>query len=528
MGTLKEDLARVDAYPPPRPSRIEPVETHISWVFLTDADALKVKKPARFSFLDFGTLEKRRAACDAEVALNARLAPSVYRGLVPVVRRPDGRAAFDGPGEVVDWAVRMRRLPDERRADVLLASGALGGAEVDHVAARLAEFHEACATGAAISAFGARDAVAKNVEENFAETRDALPSYLSADEIMQIERFQRGFLGDGAHVFAARIAAGRVRDGHGDLRLEHVYLDGDAITVIDCIEFADRFRYADVASDLAFLSMDLAYHGAVDLAERLLARWAAATNDFQAYAVVDFYESYRAFVRGKIAHLLASDEGAPVETRAAARHAARRYFLLALAGGRAPALAPQVVAVGGVIASGKTTIADEIGAALAAPIISADRTRKHMLGARPTEHVHDGAWKGAYEPGFTDQVYAEILRRADVVLASGRPVVLDASFRSPALRAAARDLAAARSVPFRFVECCASREVALARLAERAKAESVSDGRLEIYDEFCRRWEPPSELPSGEHVVLDTSRPLDESLAKAREHVATWPRGLVA
>jgi predicted kinase len=150
-----------------------------------------------------------------------------------------------------------------------------------------------------------------------------------------------------------------------------------------------------------------------------------------------------------------------------------------------------------------------------------------MLGARPTQHVHEEAWAGAYDPAFTDEVYAEVMRRADVVLASGRPVVVDASFRSARLREAAREVAHARGVPFRFVECRVSRDLARARLTERAKGESVSDGRLEVFDDFCARWEPVLELAAEEHVVLDTSRPLGESVSRAREHVPTWPRGLV-
>jgi hypothetical protein len=196
-----------------------------------------------------------------------------------------------------------------------------------------------------------------------------------------------------------------------------------------------------VAADVAFLSMDLAAHGHVDLAERLLARYARASDDYDLYAVIDFYESYRAYVRGKVSSLTALQTTSALRERAIAD--ARRHFALALASaGRRSLLEPVVVAVGGVIASGKSTIADALGERLSAPVIDADRTRKHLIGLAPTARDTSGAFEGPYALAMTDRVYAEMMLRASTVLESGRPVVLDASFRTEELRRAARDLAA--------------------------------------------------------------------------------------
>ncbi len=516
------------AFPEPRPARVEVEETHASRVFLGESDVYKTKKPVDLGFLDFRTLEARKAACEAEISLNRRLAPDVYLGVVPVVRRADGRLTFGGDGAVVDYAVHMRRMPDERRCDHLLAQGALDGATVDAIADRLAAFHAGAQCDARTSAYGEPSVIAGNVSENFEQTRAVIARYLAATESREIEGAERAFLETHDSLFAARIAARRVRDGHGDLRLEHVYLgDGSnpAITVLDCIEFNERFRYADVCSDVAFFSMDLEWHGRVDLAERFLARYARASDDYDLYALVDFYEGYRAYVRGKIATFAV--DRAPDIAREEAARAARRYFLLALSGNRSSLLAPRLVAVGGIIASGKSTIADAVAAALSAPVIDADRTRKHMLGIAPTTRVPDGAWQGAYDPNFTEEVYAEVLRRAEVVLASGRPVVVDASFRSVSMRRAVRALAVARGVPFSFVECRVDREVARARLVSREREAGVSDGRREIFDAFCARFEPVVEIAPPEHVLLDTTRPLLESLADIEARVATWPPALV-
>ena len=330
------------------------------------------------------------------------------------------------------------------------------------------------------------------------------------------------------------------RTRRGDLRLEHVYLpdeptagpdertagtDGD-VTIIDCIEFNDRFRYADVAADLAFLAMDLSEHGHVELSEHLVARYAQHAGDHDLYAVLDFYESYRAYVRGKIATFVATGPDVDHERRLRAEASARHCFLLALAAERRPLLEPMVVAVGGIIASGKSTVADRLGFEMSAPVVDADRTRKQLLGVQATAPVHEGAWQGAYDPTFTEAVYAEVFRRAAVVLESGRSVIVEASFRSRALRARARELAARHGVPFRLVECRASPEICRQRLRERARGASVSDGRLEIFDDFVARWEPIDELPAPEHIVIDTAGPLADNLVVLRNALRTWPPGL--
>lgn len=536
MGALKADLG----------DGVELVETHISWVFLGSDEVWKVKKPVDLGFLSFQSPERRRAACEAEVSLNRRLAEGVYLGVAPVVRDPGGRhrirrdleydpdraagTPVDANG-LTDWAVHMTRLPEARRADVRLAEDELTGDALDRVAADIARFHERARCDEETARFGTPDVIAQNVRENFEQTRDGIRAYLDDDEAREIESWQTGSLQDHADTFRARIEQGRIRDGHGDLRLEHVYLPSDSdasdepVTIVDCIEFNERFRYADVCADVAFLSMDLAWHGRVDLAERFLAAYARDANDYALYRVVDFYESYRAYVRGKIAALLAADPDVDARARERAASQARRYFLLALSAERRLLVAPAVVAVGGVIASGKSTVGEQIAHAMQAPVVGSDRTRKHLAGAQPTENIARGPWEGAYASSMTERVYDEVISRGDAVLSSGRPVVLDASFRTRAMRERARELARRHGVAFYFVECRATPESCKERLRERARQGStVSDGRLELLDDFISRWEPVDE---GEHLVIETtSRPVDDNVAYLREQLPCWPAGL--
>ena len=509
MGALQSDLEA---------RGFELIETHISWVFLGENEVFKVKRPVNLGFLDFTTIDKRRAACEAEVRLNARLAPEVYLGVVPVVRDSTGVHALDAEGETVDWAVRMRRLSDEARADQRLSAGTLEGADIDRLAAHVAAFHANARRDAETSKHGSVEVIRGNVRENFEQTAEFIEEYLTATEALEVEAWQLAQLRDRAR-FAARMAAGRVRDGHGDLRLEHVYFGSHpSIAIIDCIEFNDRFRYADVCADVAFLSMDLAWHGRVDFAERLLAGYAKASDDYDLYSVVNFYESYRAFVRGKVASLLAHDPTVSSQTRERAGREARRYFLLSLAFERPPLVGPRVVAVGGMIASGKSTVAAISAELLAAPIIGSDRTRKRMLGRESHESMQSDAWSGAYSEDFSRSVYDEMLRRAGIVVDSGRPVVVDASFRTREMRRAIRELATKRDVPFSFIECRCPRHTCLERLARREAAEAhESDARSGLLEAFESRYEPVVELPSAEHERLDTTLPLARNTQRLRE-----------
>jgi uncharacterized protein len=335
-------------------------------------------------------------------------------------------------------------------------------------------------------------------------------------EQREVESWLLSFLEQHSGLFERRVRGVHIRDGHGDLRLEHVYIDEqDQPLVIDCIEFNDRFRYADTCADIAFLSMDLAFHERVDLAERFLAAYARSSNDHELYALVGFYESYRAYVRAKVS-TLGLGTAAPLE-RQALEQQARRYFLLALASERPPLAAqPRLIALAGMIASGKSTVAGALAAELGAVHLSSDRLRKALAGVAATTPVRDAAFAAHYSEAASEAVYAELLRRAELILRSGRSVVLDASFRTSDMRAAARALAVRCTAPFTLIECRVPAEIARARLAARALAPSESDGRAQIFEDFALRYQPIVELPASEHVVLDTSGSPAESLARLR------------
>jgi aminoglycoside phosphotransferase family enzyme/predicted kinase len=512
--SLFADLARPEAFPPPRPRRVTVATTHASWVFLTETEAWKVKRPVDFGFLDFSTADKRRRCCEDEVRLGSRLAPGVYRGVAPVYLAAHGHT-LTGPGAVVDHAVRMARLRDEDSAAARLATGQLGPPELRRLALRLAPFYAAAATTPEL---GAPSVLAANVAENEQQLRPYLDRLVDRAGVEALHRWQRAQLAARDDQLRARVSAGRIREGHGDLRLEHVYFPapGDPV-IIDPIEFNRAFRCADVALDVAFLAMELDDAGRPDLSACFLSCFAAAAHDYDFYPLLDLYLSYRAEVRAKVACLVAGDGGtAPDKARRKAADAAR-LLALALSYGNGGKRTPHVVAVGGEIGTGKSTVAEALGLALCQPVVSSDAVRKQLAGLAPNER----GGPELYTPEATRRTYARMLACARPVLASRRGVILDATFRTEASRAAARELAQDSGVPFLLVELVGSDEQLRERLRRReGQGGGLSDAREAHLPQLRRQYQPPHELGGDERLQLDARLPPEVLAARIAGAVA--------
>ncbi|MGI6656596.1 MAG: hypothetical protein ACOX5Z_07190 [Desulfobulbus sp.] len=327
LPAFVQALLKPDCYNHPAPD-IQLVQTHISLVLLAGDFVYKFKKPVNFGFLDFSDLEKRLACCNQELLLNRRLCPDIYLDLVTVTREADGSFALNGAGEVVEYGVRMVRMPEERMMVHLIRAGQLEAAHIDALVEVLAEFYRRAERNAIIDGFGTAAAVAVNVLENFEQTRDFIgQGALGQEQFERISEFSRRFL-EQEDIFQRRIEGGYIRDCHGDLYSANICL-ADKVYIYDCIEFNERFRYSDVAADVAFLAMDLDFHGLEAFSKRLIAGFTAASADTGLVEVLDFYKCYRAYVRGKIGLFTAGDPAVAPEERAACIENASRYFRLA-------------------------------------------------------------------------------------------------------------------------------------------------------------------------------------------------------
>ena len=380
--SLVRSLSRSEAYPTPRPPGVEVRQTHASWVFLTEDEAWKVKRPVDYGFLHYAERDQRRACCEEEVRLGRRLAPDVYRGVVPIFARADG-LSFVGPGPVVDHAVRMRRLSDRDSAETLLGMGQLTPRHLQRVAERLAEFYR---TSPETPELGAPDVLKRNIVENYRQSLAFAGRFVDRALLDRLGQWQLHTQSDLQQRLEARVASGKIRDGHGDLRLEHVYFEGgapDRPLVLDPIEFNRDFRCADVALDVAFLAMELEARQRGDLAAWFLSSFARASNDYAFYPLVDLYLSYRAWVRAKVACFVAVDAHTPAAKASRKAREASRLFELAASYMDAPPRECPVVVIGGMIGAGKTTLGDALCQELRAPVISSDFTRKHLGGLAP-------------------------------------------------------------------------------------------------------------------------------------------------
>jgi aminoglycoside phosphotransferase family enzyme len=312
---------------PEATSQVELVQTHISWVFLTDRFAYKMKKPVDLGFLDFTTLRQRHHYLKQELVLNRRLCPEIYLAVEPITRSKSG-VQVGGRGQPVEYILKMVRLPQDRMMDEVADRGELSEEPLDRLVEVLAPFYQKAATGPRINHYGEPGIITYNHEENFARMKGMVGEVLTRKLFAQIRDFARAFLAHQRLLFRRRIKEGRIRDCHGDLHMRNICL-ANGIYVFDCIEFNHRFRYGDVAADVAFLAMDLDFHGLTDFSRYFIDRFVTAAADPELLKLLDFYKCYRACVRGKIRALAAGEEEVPEEERQQARDAARAYFELA-------------------------------------------------------------------------------------------------------------------------------------------------------------------------------------------------------
>jgi aminoglycoside phosphotransferase family enzyme/predicted kinase len=503
-------LARPETYAH-RPAHVEHVQTHISHVFLAGPYVYKLKKAVRFPFLDFSTPERRRHYAEEEVRLNRRLAAAVYRGVLPVTREADGRLALAGAGAPIEHVVWMRRLPAERMLNVLARRGEPLEARLDALAARLAAFHAAAPTGAAVAAHADPERIEDEWRSNVAELRPFVGRLLAAEDHEVLADFGPTFVRRHDTLLRARQHAGRIREGHGDLHAEHIcFVDepvpgapGDPplppdIYVFDCIEFSRAFRSTDVAAEVAFLAMDLDALGHPALARRFATAYAQAASDPDLHHLLRFYACHRAAIRGKVEGLASEEAEVAAPARAAAAERARQY--LALAGRYAwGAGGPVLIAVGGLSGTGKTAVARAVAEATGFRLLASDPLRKARAGLRPEEPGPPAL----YTPAARAAVYAALLAQADAALAAGESVILDATWTRRTDRAGLAELARRHRRPWLLVVCTASETVVRERLARRALEPSVSDARWETYLAQRAAFAPPG--PDEPHVVIETS-----------------------
>jgi len=489
---VRAALKKPETYPHSAES-IRHLETHISDVYLAGEFAYKLKKPVNLGFVDFTTLALRQAACAEELRLNRRLAPDIYLGVSTLCAsngalrlRDTGCAAGE---TAVDYLVRMRRMSQDTMLDALAARGELASRHLIDAARQLARFH-AAGQGPDVARYGTAAAVAEPVRQNFAQTETCIGRTVTRERFERVRNWSERYLRDHAVRFEARVRAGRIVDGHGDLHLRNMCLHEGRVVIFDCIEFDPALRTGDAICDIAFLTMDLDARGLPELGNVFLNEYLERTDDYPGLSLLDFYQVYRAWVRGKVNSLLA-DSVADPEARTRASADATRYF--ALAENYLAPRAPGLLITCGLSGSGKSTLAARLAGDLNGIRVRSDAVRKHLAGMDLETRGPGKFGEGIYAPAMSAGTYEQMLAHAREIIAAGRWAILDATYLAAAHRAPAVALARELGIPCGTLWCTAPTAELRERVTRRAAGHTdISDAGLAVLEEQVRRFEPPS------------------------------------
>ena len=509
---IVQALSRQCAFPVPV-NAVTVRQTHISAVFLGDDLVYKVKKPVKLAFLDFSTVELRHHFCEEEVRINQLWAPDVYLGVVPITRDANG-ARFEGSGPVVDWAVKMRRLPESATLSSRLQNGQLELRDVNRVARRIAAIHRHASLMVTDQAIEANSEFRRQLAENWEFARNQNANIIEPKVLQRLQTLSNEWFRRLEDTLVQRAVDGKIRDVHGDLRLEHVFLFPDRvfpsdIVILDGIEFNESLRRIDVVADIAFLVMELSFIGRRDLARVFAEVYFSETNDVGGWDVLPLFAVYRSAVRAKVAAILGAESEISLPDREKAIARSRSHWLWCLSELEKPDRRPALVLVSGLPGTGKSTLSRMLSDTAHFEVLRSDVIRKEIFATAGAT----GDSAAMYSANKTQQVYDECLARARSRLLAGGRVIVDATFQREANRQAFLQLAIDCGVRAIWLECRAPSIVIQQRLA--ARHGDASDADWSVYELVRKQWEGASDFTGRFLVTIESEEGTESVLESA-------------
>lgn len=481
------------------------LQTHISWVLLTGPYAYKLKKPVDLGFVDFSTLERRHFFCQEELRLNRRLAPQIYLEVVAVSGTPE-QPCFHPAGEAIEYAVKMTQFSQDQLLSHLLSEGRLEASHIDALAQEVSAFHARLEPAPAASRFGNPEGIYQPLQENFQHLFDAVDDPVRQAHASALETWCQRTFAARRPAFIARKRDGFVRECHGDMHLGNMIMQDNAIVIFDCIEFNEDLRWIDVASEVAFLTMDLEDRGRADLAHRFLNAYLEATGDYGLLLTLPFYLTYRATVRAKVAGIRLGQHDLPPEEAERLRHEFGSYLDLANSYTR-PAQ-PRLFITHGVSGSGKTYATKQLVDAIGAIRLRSDVERKRLFGLAPLERSGDSSAPDLYRPDVTQRLYAHLAQQATLVVQAGFSAIVDATFLKQAQRDMFRRLAHTLGVSCIILDFQAQEKTLQSRVSRRyAQANDASEANLEVLHGQLVTREPLTPHEQDHSFSIDTETP---------------------
>lgn len=495
--------------------KVEYKQTHISHVFLIKDYVYKIKKPVNFGFLDFSTIEKRKAFCEEEVRLNKRLCPDLYLGVVPITmeEEEDDALVIDGDGEIVEYAVKMKRMPEEAIMSNVLKDGKLTKSHLKTISKKLSEYYKESPQNDTIRAFGKVENIKKKTDENFEQTEKYVGNLFEEEKYNYIKEATNTFFEKNKELFEQRIKDGKTVAFHGDLHTGNIFVTDKDINIFDCIEFNKPFRMGDVAEDISFLAMDLDFIDHQYFSKYLISKYVDYSGDYLIYSLLDFYKCYRAYVRAKVSGFMLDDPSFPEDQKKELKASAQKYFNMAYDYAMTfNNQKPTLIIGSGLSGTGKSRWVKVAADIVNASILKTDAVRKKALGIPENQCIKDEYGKGYYSKENRDKVYDYIFNEVDKILSLGGKVVFDAAFLKKDMRKRAKEIAMKNNAEFIIVTTDASDNTIEERIKIRSKQQcNDSDANFAIYLKQKDIFEKPTE-EEGFLIAVDTEKEEYENL----------------
>ena len=489
-------------------AEIQLFETHISWIILTGDYAYKIKKPVDFGFLDFSSLEQRKYYCEQELRLNRRLAPEIYLEVIKLTGTAE-QPVINGTGEAFEYAVKMRQFDPQQQLDILLQQDKLSAEHIDQLADTVAAFHQQVEVAADDSPFGSPAAVWYPVEENFDQIKPRLQDENELARLDRLQQWSKQRFDQLKQIITARKQQGFVRNCHGDMHLANITLIDEKVTVFDCIEFNDNFRWIDVISEIAFTSMDLIDRQRPDLAARLLDRYLQRSGDYAGLALLQFYQVYRALVRAKVAIIRHSQPDLSTAEQQQSLQQYKDYRQLAKSFTQTK---PATLYIAhGVSGSGKTCLTQPLLEHYGMIRLRSDVERKRLFGLTAEGKSQSDTGQGIYTSSASEQTYQQLIELARHTTQAGYSTIVDATFLKREQRQLFQELAKQLAVPFVILHFHADEALLRQWITERqAVGKDASEATVEVLGHQLKTEQPLKEDEADSIISIDSG--LDDAV----------------